>query len=94
MEASYAPPIEWKTDEINTMLGINTQGARNGIQEDMLTETEVIVHLNDEDAEGIQASCGGYAKRTLANARFVVMRVQQKLLASLMYWVKFQCPLG
>ena len=34
------------------MLGINTQGAVNGIQEDMLTEPEGIGHLNDEDAEG------------------------------------------
>ena len=49
MEAPEAPSIEWTTDKIFTMLGINTQGARNGIQEDMLTETKGIVHLNDED---------------------------------------------
>ena len=55
MEASEAPPIEWKTDQILRLLGINTQGARNSIQEDMLTEPEGIRHLNDEDAEGIQA---------------------------------------
>ena len=75
MEASEASPIEWTTDKILTMLGINTQGARNSIQEDMLTEPKGIVHLNDEDAELIQASCGGYANRTLANERFVVTRV-------------------
>ena len=45
-----APPIKWKTDEILTMLGINTQGARKGIQGDMLAEPEGIGHLNDEDA--------------------------------------------
>ena len=57
MEESKAPPIEWITEEILTMLGINTQGARNGIQEYMLTEPEGIRQLNDEDAEGIQAAC-------------------------------------
>ena len=90
MEASEAPPIKWKTDKILTMLGINTQGATSGIQKDMLTEPEVTVHLNDEDAEGIQVACGGYSKRKLANGRFVVTRVQQKRLVSLMYWVKYQ----
>ena len=59
MEAWEAPPTEWTTDKILTMLGINTQGARNGIQEFMLAEPKVIGHLNDEDAEGIQASSGG-----------------------------------
>ena len=72
------------------MLGINTQGARNGIQEDMLTEPEGIGHLNDEDAEGIQAECGRYAKRTLSNGILLVMRVQQKRLVLLMYWFKYK----
>ena len=75
MEASEEPTIKWTTDNILTVLGINTQGARNGIQEDMLTETEGIRNLNDEDAEGTQSACGGYTNRTLANGRFVVMRV-------------------
>ena len=59
----------------------------------MLTEPERIVHINDEDAEGIQSACGRYAKRTLANGRFVVTRVQPKRLLSLVYWVKDQCRL-
>ena len=75
--------IEWTTDKILTMLGINTQGPRNGIQEYMLIETEVIGHFNDEDTEGIQELCGGYANRTLDNGRFVVTRVQQKRIISL-----------
>ena len=37
MESSEAPPIEWTTDKIITMLGIKKQGARKGIQEDVLT---------------------------------------------------------
>ena len=84
MEALEAQPIEWKTDENFTMLGINTQGARNGIQKEILTETKRIGYLNDEDAEGIQASCDGYTKTTLTNGRSVVTRVQQKRLVSLM----------
>ena len=94
MEASGAPPIKWTADEILTMLGINTQGARNDIQYNMLAEPKVIGHLNYEDAEGIQASCRGYAKRTLANGIFVVTRVQQKRLISLIYWFKYQRWLG
>ena len=77
MEASEAPPIECTTDKILTMLGINTQGAKNGIQEGMLTEPERIGHINGEDAEGIQAACVGYTKRTLDYGRFAVTRVQQ-----------------
>ena len=76
MEEPEAPPIKQTTEKILTMFGINTQGARNFIQEDMLTEPKGIGHLNDEDAERIQAACGGYAKRTLANGRFLVTRVQ------------------
>ena len=94
MEAPEAQPIEWITNKIITMLSINTQGERKGIQEDMLMEPEVIRHLNDEDAEGIQAAYGGYANRTLANGRFVVTRVQQKQLVLLMYWVKDQLQFG
>ena len=45
-----SPPIEWKTDKILMMLGINIQTARNGIQEDMLMEPEGTGHLNNEDA--------------------------------------------
>ena len=60
------------------MLGINTQGSINGIQSEMLTEPKGIGHLNDEDAEGIQAERGGYADITLTNRIFIVMRVQKK----------------
>ena len=70
------------------MFGINTQGSRNFIQEDMLTEPKGIGHVNDEDAEVTQGAYGGYSKRTLANGKFVVTKVQQKRLLSLMYWVK------
>ena len=62
------------------MLGINTQGARNGIQENRLTEPKGIGQLNDEYTEGIQASCRGYAKITLANGIFSVMRANFTIL--------------
>ena len=94
MEAPEALPIECTTDKILKILGINTQGTRNGTQEDTSTESEGIGHLNDEDAEKIQAACGGYVNRTLTNGVFVATRVQQKLLVSLMYWVKEQRQLG
>ena len=80
MKASDSPPIECTTDKIFTMLGINTQGGRNGIQEDMLNELEGIRHFNDEDAERIHAACRGCANITLANGRFVVTRVNVTIL--------------
>jgi len=76
------------TIEILTMIGIGQENTQEGIREDMMTEPEGIGHLIDEDAEGIQAACSGYAKRTPAARRFVVTRVQQKRLISLMYWAK------
>ena len=94
MEAPEALPIECTTDKILKILGINTQGTRNGTQEDTSTESEGIGHLNDEDTDKIQAACRGYANRTLTNGIFVATRVQQKLLVSLMYWVKEQRQLG
>ena len=72
------------------MLGINTQEEENWIQEDMLPEPEAIGHLNDDDAEGIQAAHRGYANRTIANGSFVFTRVQQTRLVLLMYWIKDQ----
>ena len=78
MEASESPPIKWTTEKTLTMLGINTKGTRNNIKEYMVTEPKGIEHLNDEDAEGIQAACGGYTKRTLVNGRFVVTRLEKK----------------
>ena len=93
MEASEAPPTKCTTDEILTTLGINTQGARNGIQENMLMEPKGIGHLNDGDAEGTQVACGGHTKRTLVNVIFIVTRVKQKLLVLLMYWDKDLCQL-
>ena len=64
---------------------MKTQGARNGIQKDNMTETKVIGHLNDEDAEGIQGACRGCAKRNLANGRFLVTGLQQKRLVLIMF---------
>ena len=72
------------------MLGINIEEERNGIQEGMLTEPEWIGHLSEEGVEGIQAACGGYAKRNLANLIFLVTRIQQKRLVLPMYWIKDQ----
>ena len=76
------------TINILTMLGINEVLARDVICDDMMTDPEVIGHLNAEDSDSIKSACSGYAKRTPAARIFTVTRVQQKLLTSLMYWVK------
>ena len=88
--AAVLPPVlsPLNTLDILTMCGINTAAARTGIRDDMMTDPEGISHLTGEDVEGIQSACAGYARRTIANGRFNVTRVQQKQLISLMHWVK------
>ena len=76
------------TIQILTWCGIAIAGARNGLQEDMLSQPEGIGHLNDETAKGIQAACQEYSKRPTVGQRFIVNRVQQKRLIALMCWVK------
>ena len=76
------------TIDILKILGINEIIARERICNDMMTDPEGIVHLNVEDAEGIQSACSGYDKRNKAARRFTITQVQQKRLTSLMYWVK------
>ena len=50
-------------------------------------------HLNVKDTEGVQWAYSAYAKRTPSARRFMVTRVQQKRLTSLIYWVKDKCTL-
>ena len=56
----------------------------------MLSTPEGIVHLQDEDADGIQSACSGYARRTISNGKFTVSRVRQKRLISLMHLVNYK----
>ena len=72
------------------MLGMNIQGARNGLQEEMFTEPKVIRHKYDEDAEGIQATYRRYDKRTLRKCKICSHKGTKKPLVLLMYWVKDQ----
>ena len=61
------------TIEILTVLGIiNEVLAKDVIYDDMMTDPEGIVHLNVEDAEGIQLACSGYAKRIPVVKRFTI----------------------
>lgn len=92
--ANLPPAAPLDTIQLLTMCGINSEEARNGIRDDMMTAPGGIGHLNEEDADGIHAACSTYAKRTIANGRFNVNRVQQKRLIALMYWVQDQKRLG
>ena len=70
------------------MCSIDDSTVINDLIQDMLSPPEGIRHLQDEDADGIQSACSGYARRTAANGNFNVSRVRQKRLISLMHWVK------
>ena len=82
------PPEFLTTQEVLVLCGIDDSTVVNGLIQDMLSPPEVIKHLQDEDAEGIQSSCSGYSRRTASNEKFTVNRVIQKRLISLMHWFK------
>ena len=76
------------TKKVLVLCGIGDSTVINGLIQDMLYPTEGIRHLQDEDVDGIQSACSGYARRTASNGKFTVRRVKQKRLISLMQWVK------
>ena len=72
--------------QILTWIGLDTARKRDGVTEDLL-HPNGLVHLNNENADGIIAACTSYSKRAAA-VRFSLSRVQQKRLISLLYWVR------
>ena len=82
------PPAFLTTEEVLVLCGIDDSTVINGLIQYMLSPPEVIRHLQDEDADGIQSACSGYSRRTASNGKFTISRVRQKRLISLMHWVK------
>ena len=82
------PPEFLTTQEVLVLCGIDDSTVINGLVQDMVSPPEGIRHLQDEDADGIQSACSGYARRTAANGKFNVSRARKKRLISLMHWVK------
>ena len=72
--------------QILTWIGLDTARKRDGVTQDLL-HPNGLVHLNNENEEGIIAACTSYSKRAAA-IRFSLSRVQQKRLISLLYWVQ------
>ena len=84
-----ALPLEFLiTKAVLVLCGINDLRVINVFIEDILSSLEGIMHLQDEDSDGIQSSCSGYAIRTISNGKFTVSRVRKNQLISLMKWVK------
>ena len=82
------PPAFLTKQEVLILCGRDDSTVINGLIQDMLSPPEGIRHLQDEDVDGIQSACSGYARRTASNGKFTVRRVNQKRLISLMQWVK------
>ena len=82
------PPPFLTTQELVVLCGIDDSTVINGLIKDMLSPPEGIRHLQDEDADGIQSACSGYARHTASNGKVNVSRVRQNRLISLMHWVK------
>ena len=57
-------PAFLTTKEVLFLCGIDDSTVINGLIQDMLSPPEGISHLQDEDADGIQSACSGYARRT------------------------------
>ena len=82
------PAAFLRTKEVLILCGINDPTVINGLIEDMFSSPKGIMHLQDEDADGIQSACFGYARRMISNVKFTVSRVSQKRLIYLILWVK------
>ena len=82
------PPAFLTTQEVLVLCGIIDQTVIHGLIEDMLSLPKEIMHLQDEDADGIQSACSGYTRRTILNGNFTVSRVRQRRMISLMHLVK------
>ena len=80
--AGIVPDIK----QILTWIGLDTARKRDGVTTDLL-HPDGLVHLNNENAEGIKAACTSYTKFAMTS-KFSLSRVQQKRLISLMYWVQ------
>ena len=61
------PPEFLTTEEVLVLCGIDDSKVINGLVQDMLSPPEGIRHLQDEDADGIQSACSGYARRMASN---------------------------
>ena len=81
-------PVFLTKQELLFLCGSDDSTVINGFIQDMLSPPEGIKHLQDEDVDGIQSACSGYAIRTASNGKFTVSRVRQKRLIYLMHWVK------
>ena len=73
--------------QILACIGLDTARKRDGVTQDLL-HPNGLVHLNNENEDGIIAACTSYSKRAAA-VRFSLSRVQQKRLISLLYWVRY-----
>ena len=80
--AEIVPDIQ----QILTWIGLDTDRKRDGVTADLL-DPEGLVHLKNENADGIIAACTSYSKRAPA-VRFSLSRVQEKRLISLTHWVQ------
>ena len=68
--------------------GMSTTTARNRIIADMMSPPEGLKHLNGETSEEMLGKFRDYARRDKEDGNIIFTRVQQKILISLMDWVK------
>ena len=76
---------------INAILqfcSITVADQRNRIEQEILSDPEVLMHLNDESTEDMITTFRDYGRREMTDGKIIFSRVQQKRLISLKDWVK------
>ena len=68
--------------------GITIDANKKRVIEDILPPPEGLKHLIHETSEEMQSTFRDYGRRTVADGKLILTRVQQKRLIALMDWVK------
>ena len=74
--------------QLLTWIGLNNDQKSDSVTADFLSAPEVLAHLVNEDADGIDGGCHNNQKKAILRERFSMTRIQVKKLKSLMYWVQ------
>ena len=72
---------------------MSTTTARNIFIADMMSPPEGLKHLNGETSEEMVGTFRDYARNDKEDGKIIFTRVQQRILISLMDWVKYKTRL-
>ena len=74
--------------QLLTWIGLNNYQKRDSVTSDFISAPEGLAHLITKDADGIDAGCHNYQKKSIVRERFTMNKIQVKRLKALIYWVQ------